>query len=379
MVDPIRLPGSPFWNVFKRFGRDEMIALLLNVAGTTIASFFTVSAVLLAFIGPVIEKIGFFPAHIYGAVSLYRALPSGQRKGLSTYFWRAVKGGSVSLVEDILLHDPIYVLLFLGLSIYPGIPVWLVVSFSFLVAVVAVSCIEVGVTEIRYALFRRRMLKAGFGVDSYFEARFYIESGNYALPLIERLQAGLGMKFGEDREYYDTYFENDLPNFAGRSPVVRLRHRTLGQCDRKRVEDLARIISADQMQTVQVVYIRSSEAQERALDQFRFFLNRKEKFYYLINDDMPDLVSEIKNEAVRQILRAGRPQKKVSFRRSVLLDETKLLLATVDTSLENGEGCIVEFKVRTNTELLLRAMRFLMMEFPVTQTTRTKAELALFG
>ena len=61
----IKLPGSPFWNVFKRFGRDEIIALFVNVLGTSIAGIWIFNNLLLSIIGPVIEKIGFFPGHFH--------------------------------------------------------------------------------------------------------------------------------------------------------------------------------------------------------------------------------------------------------------------------------------------------------------------------
>lgn len=376
----IRLPGSPFWNVFKRFGRDEALALFISIAGTMIISFFTTSAIILAFIGPVIEKIGFFPAHIYEALTLYRATPRKERKPFSHYFFAAMKGGSVSLIEDIVIHDPIYVILFLGLSRYPGIPVWLAVSSSFLIAVVIVAWLEVGVTEVRYALLKRKMLRMGFGVDSYREARFFIRSENQTLAIIEKLQRGFDLSVVERLEYHDTYFTNDMPTFSGRAPVVRLRHRTLGTKDPDRLKQFPNMVASGEMQTVQVIYHRAQEENTGKLEQFRFYPTRKDKFYWFIDEkNMPDSIEKIPNKDVRDLLRAGGEQKHVSFKRTVMLDKTKTLYAAVDSSLNgNDEGCIIELKIRENPALFLAAMRFVMMEFPVTHTTRTKPELAIF-
>jgi len=61
---PIMLPGSPFWSVFRRFGRDELIAMIINVIGTAIVNFFIAIPLILSIAGPILEKIGFFPAHL---------------------------------------------------------------------------------------------------------------------------------------------------------------------------------------------------------------------------------------------------------------------------------------------------------------------------
>ena len=264
----IRLPGSPFWNVFKRFGRDEAIALLVSIAGTILVSFFTASTVILAFAGPIIEKIGFFPAHIYEAVVLYRSTPIAERKSFAKYLSGAFKDGSVSLAEDIFVHDPIYVLLFLWLSLYSGIPLWLITAFSFVVAVAIVAGLEVGLTEIRYMFFKKQLLGAGFGIDSYREARFFISSGKEAEVIIKKLETGFGLRVSERLEYHDTYFENTLPQFSGRIPIVRLRSRTLSSRGYKNAESFGRMLLTGNMQTVQIVYIRPPEKKIKIIYHF---------------------------------------------------------------------------------------------------------------
>ena len=34
LTTPIELPENPYWEVFKRFGKDEFIALIINALGT---------------------------------------------------------------------------------------------------------------------------------------------------------------------------------------------------------------------------------------------------------------------------------------------------------------------------------------------------------
>ena len=64
---PIFIPRHPFWTIFRRFGRDELLALVINVFATILAKIFFASAIILSIAGPIIEKIGFFPAPFYEA------------------------------------------------------------------------------------------------------------------------------------------------------------------------------------------------------------------------------------------------------------------------------------------------------------------------
>lgn len=348
-----------------------MIALVINTVGTTIIGLFAVPLALLAFVGPVIEKIGFFPAHIKEAIELYRSTPKNHRRSLWSYLKKAMKNGSVSLFEDLLIHDPLYVLLFLGLSLYPGIPVWLIAAASFIAAIVTVAWLEVAWHEVRYRLFQWKLKRAGFGKDSYFEARFFLHSdGEKTKELIEKLREGLKLSDPKELEYCDTYFTNTLPKFSGRVPILRLRERTLGNCDAQ--------TASKKNQTVQIVYARAQEEQEKKVDQFRFFLISKEKFYYRLNEPMPKTIEEIRNSKVKNLLKAKEEHKQVIFRRTLMHDETKKLLLTIDEPTKETHHCVIEIKARNNPNLLISAMRFVMTEFPATQTTMPKSELSFF-
>lgn len=374
----IRLPGSPFWNVFRRFGRDEMIALVISVIGTTAVGFVTGSAFILAFVGPVVEKIGFFPAHFHEAIRHYRSASQKDRQPFLSYFIRAIKNGSVSLVEDLLVHDPLYILLFIGLSFYPGVPVWLTTSSSFLAAVIIVAWLEVGITEARYTMLKRRMIKSGFGIESYSEARFFIQSRAEKEAILSRLQSDLGLEIISDLDYHDRYFENKLPSFSGRAPVVRFRRRTLSSSGQERAARFPKMLQTGNMQTVQAVYTRPQEEAVMQFDQFRFFPVRKDKFYWFIDEDkMPDSIKKLPGK-ISRLIRAGRESKELFFRRTILLDKTKTLYAAIDTPSGNEAHCIIELKVYKDFNMLLQAMRFVMTEFPVHHTTRRKSELPFF-
>jgi len=375
----ICLPGSPFWNVFRRFGRDEMSALAVSIVATILVSFYTKSAILLALAGPVIEKIGFFFPHFYEAWKNYKTQSLPKQKPAIIYFKKALENGAVSLLEDVLVHDPVYVLLFLSLSFYSGIPVWLMTSFSFLVAVIIVAWLEVGFTELRYRYFRRQILKSGFGIDSYREARFLIQSTVDSQKVISKLQSGLGLKIVEKINYHDRYFENNLSNFSGRAPVVRLRNRTLSARVNKLTKDLTKMLSTGDMQTVQVIYTRPQEEVITKLDQFRFFPVRKDKFFWFIDEQkMPDTISKLP-EDIQKLIKAGEQYKEIFFKRVILLDKTDTLYVAIDLPNDNRPYCVIELKIRKNPDLFLKAMRFVMTEFSVQHTTRSKSELQFFS
>lgn len=361
--EPIRVPGSPFWNVFKRFGRDEFLAMLINVFGTALASFVTSNLLVLSVIGPVIEKAGFFPAHFRDAWGVYKTTSRKRRRGLLIYVKKAFKGGFTSLVEDLLVHDPFYVgLMFAGLYFYPGTPAWLLSGSSFVLAVFAVSGLEVGFTELGYAGFKRRMKRAGFGFEPYFESRFFISSKKKPWEVVGRLAKAFGLKTRRRLSYRDRYFGNRLPVFSGRLPRVRFR---------RRVDD----DGSDLTQTVQIVYTRAYEASGRVLEQYRYFPIRKEKLYFFLKQEMPWTVEGVRDLGVRGILEKalekGAP-KDVRFRRGVAYGGE--LLVSADEIRGKSPFFVLELKVYSDVKLLVEAMRFVMREFPVVQTTRQKSE-----
>ena len=115
--------NGQFISTLRRFGRDELLAMFINVIGTGLISLVVTSALILAIIGPIIEKIGFFPAHFKDAFDKKNSKKESMKKGF--------KEGLVSLGEDLLVHDPIYMgLMFLGLNLF-NIPSWFLSGSSF--------------------------------------------------------------------------------------------------------------------------------------------------------------------------------------------------------------------------------------------------------
>lgn len=372
---PIRLPGSPFWNVFKRFGTSELVALVVNVTATVIMSCLTASVLWLSLAGPIVEKIGFFPTHFYEAWNVYRTTPAQARKKLGWYFRRACRAGFWDLLEDIVIHDPVYVILFAWGLAYPGVPPWLLAFFSFVLAVFVVAALEVAISEMRFLLFQYRLKRAGFEREVYYESRFQVRLGTGEVErLIKKLKDEFGLQDIEEKTYNDRYFENNLAHYSGRRPVVRLRRRKLGPSDQKWLTDHGDVLDGSGfLQTLQVVYSRPNEARGRLLDQFRFFLILKIKFYKVLLQPMPSELEGVVGVSARALLKAKDKIKDVRFKRKVLKDRENDLLVAIDNSHRNNL-CLVELKTFRDVNLLCRIMRFIMMESPAVQMTVQKLD-----
>lgn len=353
----ISVPPHPFWGVFRRFGRDESIAMIVNVLGTWVVSLFFSSAWVLSLTGPAVEKLGFFPAHFWEARQLWLTTPRSKRHPLRFYLKRALKGGGVSLAEDVLVHDPLYILLMLGgLALYPGAPAWLLAGASFIVAVFGVAGLELGVTECRYWLFKRRLASNGFSLESYYEARFLIAAKEKPSEALGRLVTEFGLNAQLAFEFRDSYFDTDLPTYAGRTPRVRLRECHASGAEPKR--------------SIQVTFTRAAEQQSEDPDQHRYFPIRKDKMCYHIGV----LTDESTDTAVGMCRGAPRT---LEFRREFVRDDE--ILASADQVSGNQPYWVLELKARRDIARLVSVMRFIMTEFPVVQTTCGKEELMNCG
>ncbi len=173
---PIKLPRSLYWTIFRRFGTDELIAMLFNVISTAIASLFYSNPIILATVGPVLEKFGFFPAHIKEAWDIWNTTPIEQRKPFLFYLRQAFKNGLVSLAEDLFIHDPLYVsMMYLGLKVYSTTPAWLLSFVSFIIAIMIVPLVEITITKIQFWRYKNKLKNLLFEEDVYYETRFLID------------------------------------------------------------------------------------------------------------------------------------------------------------------------------------------------------------
>jgi hypothetical protein len=381
---PIELPENPFWEVFKRFGRDEAIAAVINVAGTAGIDLATDSAwfnslagvgsrrakdIAVSLGGPIVEKAGFFPGHFRDAYKEWKSTPEDERDELSTYFKQAVRGGGKSLLEDILVHDPVYIGLMMGgLHLWPETPAAILSLASFAVAVGIVSVGEVGVTELLYRRYKKALRKKGFGTEKYYESRFLIGKDTPQDELLADLIQRYGLGEPKTGRYHDRYFKDKLPVYNGRHARVRLRQR-----DRE---------DGSQSQSAQIIYKKASEMAMKHPEQFRFFPQWKEKLYFGLEGDMPWNIDDIEDPRVRRVLKrtlASDEHRDIEFERTVAHDPESLFVST--DRVHNGDRpfYVAEIKVYKNTELLKDAMRYIMRTYPVVQTTHGKFSLSALG
>jgi hypothetical protein len=360
----ITLPGNPIWKVFKSFGADEFISIIINFIATAFLTYllskpvgehFLIllgiqATILLSVVGPVIEKIGFFPLHFYEALKEYRSTDIKERKKLRFYLSKAMKDGSGSLVKDILVHDPIYIfLMYFILIAFPGTPPWVVCVFSFLVAVFAVACLEVGCKEIIYYLIKLGLKKKGFDIEQYFEARFYYDNEDSARSVLNALVEKYGLGSVEDDgsftlgkistlDYNDAYFE-EKDGLNGRKAQVRLR-------DRKHYNG--------RMRSWQFIYLLVSEVWNKEVDQFRYFVSKKEKIYY--QGDIA--LNEKARKEIQKRTKTGE-KSKISFNREVAQHPDNILVSFDCVPKKNA--FIVEIKARPDRKnILVEAMKHAM-------------------
>ena len=374
---PIAVPGSPFWEVFKTFGRDEAYAWIFNTLGTLLMEFALISwltigagshKIVLALTGPIIEKFGFFIGHFKDAHNIYKTTPLEAREKLSVYLKKAFKAGSKSLTYDLLVHDPVYIIIMLvGQYVLPTTPAWVLAMSSFVAAVFIVAGLDVGVQELRYFLFKLKLKKLGFESEKYLESRFLISSKQNPAKLIKEFAKEFGLKKTRSINYYDTYYKNKLKTYSGRKPKLRLRKRTATK--------------GDWFKTVQVTYNIASRIESKTFEQFNFFPQRKEKIYFVIKEKMPLNIEHVKNKKIKHFLINATNNKqekntplKIQFERFFAFGPELVICVDKIKKLKR-DFYVVELKTHRDQNLLKEAMRFVMMHYPVVQTTHGKLEI----
>lgn len=381
-LNPIQVPANPFWTVLRTFGRDEFIAGVISIIITAgIEGFFWLrgvppgvgTALMLAFAGPVFEKIGFFVGHIRDAAKVYNETPIEIRKPRGFYIKKAFQGGTKSLIEDVLVHDPIYAGLMLGgMKFHPETPVFLLVPIAFGLAVVVVAFLEVAFHEFRYWRFQRQLFAQGFAKESYLESRLYLDASVDSDVVLQLLQTRM---FPNSQirtlTYNDIYCVTDeMPEFNARIGKIRVRNRSDVDPERK-------YTTRDWVNTIQLVYTRAIEASEE-VSQFRYFPMRKDKFYRFLEKGNEEGHQEVGR--VREAFFSKNPAdsltrnvQRLSFIRQVI--HKPELLVSVDT-MGGDAPVLVEIKAYPqHVQYLKEALRLILHHFPATQVTHGKSEL----
>lgn len=362
--EPIILPANPLWEVFRVFGRDQVVALGINVIGTAAVAGFVSSTIILAVVGPAVEKLGFFIAYFKEAVDVYRTTSKPQRASVSHYASNAFKKGLSSLTKDVAAHDPIYaVLMYAGLNIYPQTPAWMLSVSAFIVALCLVAVGEVLITELRYYFQVLRHKRAGFNRESYLESRFYIKSIETEKVLSDFAnEFNLTLRFSA--KYHDLYFENRLKNYNGRKPLFRLRQR-----------------SGEDNQTVQIIYTKAAEMPNKQPGQFNYYPTKKDKMWANLSQEMPWKIEEISDKKLRTASGkiAIKPTKDIFFTREAVRNPKTILVSVDQVKIDDSTPVtIIEIKSYLDNEsrnMLIKAMRYLMLKYEVIQTTHSKSAL----
>lgn len=340
--EPIILPRNPIWEVMRVFGRDEVLALIIGTAGTALVSLFAAQPLILALTAPVIEKVGFFIAYIKE--------PAGIKKGF------------MSMLKDLVAHDPLYALLMvIGLKLYT-MPAWLLSISCFVIALGLVAFGEVIITEVRYRLQFFRYRKLGFKSESYLESRFFIRNGN-TTAIINDFSETFNLPIRAQAEYHDLYFAHHLESFNGREPMLRLRQRTL-----------------EAVQTLQIVYTKASEFARNHPNQFNYYPSRKDKVWVKLDQDMPWTMNDIADSRIRSFAQSisDKPTREIFFSREVVRNPDTILVS-VD-HIKNGTELltVIEIKSRLDSaskQVFIQAMRHVMLKYEVIQTTHGKSAL----
>ena len=251
--------------------------------------------------------------------------------------------------------------MYLGLTFYPQTPLWILAALSFIIAVVLVSGGEVLYTEIRYIAFKRNLKKMGCRIEDYYEARFLISTKTTPGDISTKIAKQFNLNRMRSVSYSDQYIENNLPSFSGRKPLMRIR-AVSGKNQKKR-------------KSIQIVFVKPNEASMGSLDQYRYFPIKKDKVYYEIRSPINEL-RELGNNKFGRFAKkySVKLDKKITFSRDIMKGGE--LLISID-KLQDKEYFIVELKVFSDVNLLIKAMKYIMNEFSVIQTTMPKSEISL--
>jgi adenylate cyclase class IV len=219
------------------------------------------------------------------------------------------------------------------------------------------------ITEVRYLLFRHKLLKKGFKSEKYYEARFFISANQNRENIIQDLSKKFNLKQRKVLNYTDIYFENNLPEFSSREPKLRIRHREGS-------------IKSDDLKSVQVSYTRANEAQSEKFDQYRYFLVKKEKLYFPLDQKISKSFEEIKNNVVKKIISKFSNKKifKIVKCRRELIEDDKVWIAFDEINKKN-KHFMVEVKSFSKFKNYFQILRYIMREYPVIHTTYGKSEV----
>jgi hypothetical protein len=383
----IEIPPNPYFGFGMRLGRDELTAWLISTGATFAASgllhFFgrdiplATHALILAVVGPIMEKPGIFFHYFKDAFREYRAAESAGRKSPRRYVGKALRAGWPSLRADLLYHDPIYVVLLWLLLLVTGaqsvIGATLLAAASFITALAIATVLDVLWVDFTYRRLHRRLCRVGFVTKSYYETRFLVdpEGDEKFSPekVLNRLQAHFFLPVRSSCSYRDVYItRHSLSVYNERKPYLRFRRRV--------AED-----GSVTKQAVQVMYTRAREVRGARDNLYRCFsaLKQKSGFDFAQDADMPWSAKEISDPRVRrevERLASVGARREVRFKRHIAMDP-KGVFISVDIPPAPpaiGGAYWIEVKIKDDITRLQEVSDYIAWKLPVRATTRTKID-----
>lgn len=284
----IQLPPKVFQELLQEFGRDEVIALVINVLATSATNALGVGGLLLAASGPLAEKAGLF---LYPSLRQYltqKNLPSEERVSLLQNLAKIWDEGRATLARDVFLHDPIYTaLLLLELQKLPDLPVELLSAIAFTISIISTVGIEIAGRELLYHLQLEQFKRQGFVLEELYESRvLLLAHPSEAQKILQEVQQEFGFPHKVEANYLDTYYE-EKSGQNGRKSKLRHRIRT----------EVNQAGSSSESASVQMVFEKLTK------DDRGFFPTSKDKLRLVAGDPRYETYLEElqKNEPIKQI------------------------------------------------------------------------------
>jgi len=362
--NPINIPLNPFIDTGIRFGRDELSAMLWNTTSTALSSYIltkyfpdTDPILINSIVGPVVEKVGLVGWYFKDIFK-----KGEENRSILNNFKQGFKESLPTLMEDILVHDPIYSsMLYFGQIQYRNTPVWILSLTVFVISVTLVACLEVLFEKLRYILFKKICFKNGFKEEKYLESHFYIPSYIDPRKLLRDVSKKFNLVPKEDIVYEDRYFSKKDKQFLRKNMYIRSRHRKRDGKD---------------FNTFQFVFTQAQKMKSSfGNSSYNYFPSKKTKLYYVLNSELEDfllLPQHIQN-LMQRFHDMERP-KYVRFKRSYAHDD-ELLISIDLCESENSSFRLVEVKVYKDEKVLEEAMTYILQNYPVEQTTYGKNSL----
>lgn len=347
-ADLISFPMNPVAKSALDFGGSEALAFLFNVGSTALVSGFTSDPNALSFVGPVVEKAGFFGWE--GIKAFYERSRSKEDIRIWKQFLGGVRGGIKNLLTDIAVHDPMYILMMQYGLRNSEVPAAAISAVSFLAALPVAAFAQHYSGEAAHQLFKQASRLYGFKWETYYESRFFLGERSKPHEVFQDLSNKFSLSNSIQNVYDDNYHSNKLPCFSDRKVVTRSREISE---------------EGDSFKNLEVVYTLARKRTPSRNSPFNYFFVEKEKARRNLGTlRFPFPFNKLIDTKI---------EGNIKFKRSVRYgDELRIALDELDCKKPVH---VMELKVYKDLDVLCDAMGYLMREYDVRVTTQPKKEI----